>query len=123
MENQLGSSQPTGKKLSRAVALPISRALPLALLFVLCASLSQTNLVHAQGSVLAVDTLAGYNLGGSATMPVPPPAATPTPIPAIQYLLGTGEDSLATGAAPWWVIVVALTVLVIELGSRVKRGR
>ena len=149
MENQPGSSQPASKKLPRAVVLLISPALPLALLFVLCASLSQTSFVHAQGSVLTEDILADYNLvvdsnvgspatagpsaatviaricntGSSAIIPIPPPAATPIPTPAVQYLPETGGDSPATGTAPWWVIVVALTVLVIELGSRAKRGR
>jgi hypothetical protein len=121
MENQAGSSQPTGNKLPKAVTLPISPALPLALLFVLCASLSYTSFVHAQVDVLATDTLAGYNLvvdsnvGSSAIAPTLPPAA--------QQLSETGEDPLATEAAPWWVIVVALTVLVIGLGTRTKPDR
>jgi hypothetical protein len=121
MENQAGSSQPTGKKVPRVAALPVSPALPLALLFVLCASLFHTGFVHAQGDVLAADTLAGYNLVADAN--VGSSAIAPTLPPAAQQLSETGEDPLATEAAPWWVIVVALTVLVIGLGTRTKPDR
>jgi hypothetical protein len=116
MENQAGSSQPTGKKLLKAVALPISLAL--ALLFIL----SHTSFVLAQGDVFAVDTLAGHNLivdsnvGPSAIAPILPPAA--------PYLSEQGEGTLETEVAPWWVIVVALTVLVIVgLKTRTKPDR
>jgi hypothetical protein len=118
MENQAGSSQPTGRKSLKAVALPISLALTLALLFVL----SHTSFVFAQGDVFAGDTLAGYdliadsNVGPSAIAPILPPAA--------PYLSGTGEDPLETKVAPWWVIVVVLTVLVIiGLKTRTKPDR
>jgi hypothetical protein len=121
MENQAGSSQPTGKKVPKAPVLSINLALPLALLFALCASLSHTNFVHAQGDVLATDALAGYNLVVDSN--VGPPAIAPTLPPAAQQLSETGEDPLATEAAPWWVIVVALTVLVIGLGTRTKPDR
>jgi hypothetical protein len=122
MENQAGSSQSTGKKLLKAVALPISPALTLALLFALCASLSHTSFVHAQGDVLAVDTLAGYNLIADSN--AGPSAIAPTLPPAAPYLSEGGEDPLETEVAPWWVVAVALTVLVIiGLKTRTKPDR
>ncbi len=121
MENQAGSSQPTGKKVLKMIVLPISPALPLALLFALCASLSYSSFALARGDALAADTLAGYSLVADSN--VGSPAVAPTLLPAAQLVSETGGDSPAAEAAPWWVIVVALTVLVIGLGTRTKSHR
>ncbi len=116
MENQAGLSQPTGKKLFKGVALSIRPALTLALLFVLCASLSHSSFVHAQA-----DTPAGHNLVGDSNVGLS--AIAPTLAPAVRLLSETGEAPLTIETAPWWVIVVVLTVLVIGFGTRTKTDR
>ena len=64
----------------------------------------------------------GKKLSGAVVLSIGP-ALPLVLLSAAQHLPGTGGDALVTEAAPWWVIIVALTVVVIGLGTRTKPDR